>query len=345
MAQSRIGSAPAGTMNTPITLSASSAIDSDFSCPSQPFGTAHGTISCRWGDYAGASVDPTNGNIVWGSSQVNGPIGELVGGLGHKAQWATQNFALTANDLAPSASFTISRNPSSAGSLVGFNGGLSSDPDGTIAGYGWSFGDGSPAASGAATSHSYAAAGTYTVTLTVTDNGGQTATATQSVTVVAKSEGAGGLGARAGGGSSAGVASVLTNDNFSSIGATVNQKTGMITFTEFVENPGTLSWLLTFANGKFGAFAAKAPKCKAGFIKLNGKCRPAKIVFGKGRGTASAAGTRIFTVKPSTSALKALKNALKRKKGLPVTATLTFQSSLGGSPVSHTQTLIVKLKK
>jgi hypothetical protein len=103
--------------------------------------------------------------------------------------------------------------------------------------------------------------------------------------------------------------------------------------------------LLTFQNGTFGVFTAKNPRCKAGFIRLNGKCRPAKIVFGKGRGTASAQGTFSFTVKPTASALKALKNALKRKKGLPVTATLTFQSSLGGSPVSHAQTLTVKLKK
>jgi hypothetical protein len=43
--------------------------------------------------------------------------------------------------------------------------------------------------------------------------------------------------------------------------------------------------------------------------------------------------------------LKALKNALKQKKGLPVTITLTFQSARGGSPVSHTRVLTVKLRK
>jgi hypothetical protein len=86
MAQSRLGTDPAGTMTTPIALASSAAIDSDFSCPSvEPKSTA-----CRWGDYAGASVDPTNTNVVWGSNQVNGPAG-----AGHSAQWATQNFALT----------------------------------------------------------------------------------------------------------------------------------------------------------------------------------------------------------------------------------------------------------
>jgi len=58
----------------------------------------------------------------------------------------------------------------------------SSDPDGTIAGYSWTFGDG-----GTSTEqnplHIYAAAGTYTVTLTVTDDQGATNSTSQSVTV------------------------------------------------------------------------------------------------------------------------------------------------------------------
>lgn len=62
------------------------------------------------------------------------------------------------------------------------NGGCSTDPDGTIASYAWTFGDGATG-SGATPSHTYAAAGTYTVGLTVTDNGGATASTSQSVTV------------------------------------------------------------------------------------------------------------------------------------------------------------------
>ncbi|QTE28896.1 PKD domain-containing protein [Pengzhenrongella sicca] len=58
----------------------------------------------------------------------------------------------------------------------------SSDPDGTIAGYAWSFGDGGTA-TGATASHAYTAGGTYTITLTVTDNSGATATTTRDVTV------------------------------------------------------------------------------------------------------------------------------------------------------------------
>ena len=135
------------------------------------------------------------------------------------------------------------------------------------------------------------------------------------------------------------------NSEFSAGAAAFNPATGAITFTESVGDPGTFSWLLTFQNGKFGVFAAKKTKCKKGRVKLNGKCRPSAIVFGKGSQTVAAPGTVAFTVKPSASGLKALRNALKQKKGLPVTATLTFQSSHGGSPMSHTQSLDVKLKK
>jgi hypothetical protein len=53
--------------------------------------------SCRWGDYAGASVDPINSNVVWASNQLDGPAR-----TGHQAQWATQNFAITPQ-IAPTA--------------------------------------------------------------------------------------------------------------------------------------------------------------------------------------------------------------------------------------------------
>jgi hypothetical protein len=125
----------------------------------------------------------------------------------------------------------------------------------------------------------------------------------------------------------------------------VNPTTGAITFTVSVGDPGTFGWLLTFQNGKFGVFASRKTKCNAGLVTLKGKCRPAKVVFGKGSQAVAAAGIVSFTIKPSASGLKALRNASRRKKGLPVTATFTFQSSRGGSPVSHTQSLTLKLSR
>ena len=65
---------------------------------------------------------------------------------------------------------------------ITLNGSSSSDPDGTIAGASWAFGDGTNG-SGLSVTHSYGAAGTYTATLTVTDNGGRTDTDTATITV------------------------------------------------------------------------------------------------------------------------------------------------------------------
>jgi PKD repeat protein len=60
----------------------------------------------------------------------------------------------------------------------------SSDPDGTIASYAWTFGDGTTATT-QNPSHTYAAGGTFTVTLTVTDNQGATGNVSHTVTVTA----------------------------------------------------------------------------------------------------------------------------------------------------------------
>jgi PKD repeat protein len=79
---------------------------------------------------------------------------------------------------APTAAFT----PTTNGLTVSVNGSGSADPDGSIAGYSWDFGDGGTG-TGVTSSRTYAAAGTYTVRLTVTDNGGATGTTTRSVTV------------------------------------------------------------------------------------------------------------------------------------------------------------------
>jgi hypothetical protein len=135
------------------------------------------------------------------------------------------------------------------------------------------------------------------------------------------------------------------NSTFTAGETVFNQTTGEVTFNETVGDPGTFSWLLTFKNGKFGVFTASAKKCKAGQVRLGGRCRPSKIVFAKGSRVVAAPGTVAFRIKPSRSGLKALKNALRQKKGLVVTATFTFQSARSGLPASRTQTITVKLKK
>ncbi|MDT4928025.1 MAG: hypothetical protein QOF92_892 [Pseudonocardiales bacterium] len=78
----------------------------------------------------------------------------------------------------PTAAFTSTP----TGATVAFNGTGSSDPDGTIAGYSWTFGDGGTSIQ-SAPSHTYVTSGTYQVKLTVTDNRGGTNSVTKSVTV------------------------------------------------------------------------------------------------------------------------------------------------------------------
>ena len=69
----------------------------------------------------------------------------------------------------PVASFTLG-----CGSLTcTANGSGSSDAEGPLTNYAWSFGDGT-AASGQTVTHTYSAAGSYIVSLTVTDNDGAT---------------------------------------------------------------------------------------------------------------------------------------------------------------------------
>jgi len=75
---------------------------------------------------------------------------------------------------------------------VAFDGGRSSDSDGSVVSYAWDFGDGTQGA-GINPTHSYASAGSYSVTLRVTDNAGITsAAATASVSISNSDSGGGG---------------------------------------------------------------------------------------------------------------------------------------------------------
>lgn len=86
-------------------------------------------------------------------------------------------------NVAPKAAFTSLMTDLT----VAVDGTTSSDPEGAIASYNWSFGDGTTG-TGATASHTYALPGTYTVMLSVTDAGGKSSTTAQQVVAVAPNQ-------------------------------------------------------------------------------------------------------------------------------------------------------------
>jgi serine protease len=83
-----------------------------------------------------------------------------------------------AENQPPVASFTVVCD----GLACSFDGSGSTDVDGHVVSYAWTFGDG-VAASGTPVAHTYAASGSYTVLLTVTDDDGATGSTSKVVTV------------------------------------------------------------------------------------------------------------------------------------------------------------------
>ncbi|WP_433331248.1 PKD domain-containing protein [Spirillospora sp. CA-294931] len=103
--------------------------------------------------------------------------GKMNGVMG---DWANQQIGGTTPPGDPKAAFEASC--PSGGLKCSFDASGSSDPDGSIASYKWSFGD-STSGDGRTTDHTYGAAGSYKVTLTVTDNEGKTNSTERTVNV------------------------------------------------------------------------------------------------------------------------------------------------------------------
>ena len=106
---------------------------------------------------------------------------------GYSAYGSVGHYALSASATAVTGSPPVaaaSGTPTS-GTVpltVAFSAAGSTDPDGSIVAYDWTFGDGG-SASGAQVSHVYTAAGSYSAQLRVTDNSGLSATKAVAITV------------------------------------------------------------------------------------------------------------------------------------------------------------------
>lgn len=107
---------------------------------------------------------------------------------GYSAYSNIASILLAAANQPPTAVISTVPSTGVAPLSVAFNGSGSTDPDGTIAAWAWSFGDGT-SGSGPVITHVYAAAGFYVATLTVTDNGGASNTTPASINVTAGASG------------------------------------------------------------------------------------------------------------------------------------------------------------
>jgi PKD repeat protein len=102
----------------------------------------------------------------------NGPVTMSLDNL------SARSTAAPAENQGPTAAFTSS----ASGLTLSVDASGSLDPDGSVASYAWSFGDGATG-TGRTASHTFGAAGDYTVQLTVTDDEGATASVSRQVTV------------------------------------------------------------------------------------------------------------------------------------------------------------------
>ena len=137
--------------------------------------TANGTASAETIAAAQALLDDAEWNIGLaddGSSGVHNPdfMTDLLNYANVNSNEALE--MLTTNG-APIANAGLAK-LIDTGAETTFDGSGSSDMDGTIASYNWTFGDGTPNGATMIVAHTYAAPGTYLVTLTVTDNAGAT---------------------------------------------------------------------------------------------------------------------------------------------------------------------------
>jgi 5-hydroxyisourate hydrolase-like protein (transthyretin family) len=153
------------------------------------------------------------------------------------------------------------------------------------------------------------------------------------------------------------------NNSFTPAKAPVfESKSGDLDFFFKFPDAGTLKWSLFFKNADVGfadslglsfgtgesavaetakrSSKKKSKKCKKAETKHRGKCVATLVLFASGSQSVPA-GTVEVKVHADSKALKALKAGHE----LHVSGTFTFQAALGGTPVTHTESAVVRLSK
>ncbi len=169
------------TGSSPLTVSFDASASSDLD---------GGALTYRWdfGDGTsgtGVTVTHTFTTTTMQSFTVTLQVTDASGAVGARSQSIEVFPGSVPGNNAPTARFTMTPTYGNSPLLVSFDASLSSDTDGTIASYGWDFGD-DTTGSGKTISYTFTALVTtnYTVQLTVTDNHGGTATTSLIVTVM-----------------------------------------------------------------------------------------------------------------------------------------------------------------
>ncbi|BDV31634.1 PKD domain-containing protein [Microbacterium terricola] len=160
------------------------AVSTDASASSDPDGTV-ASYAWAFGDGGtGSGVTTSHTYAAAGTYEITLTVTDADGGVSPPVTKTVTVTATPPVNQPPVAAFSAT----TTNLLASLDGSSSTDSDGVVASYGWTFGDSATATTTTATtSHTYAAAGTYTVTLTVTDDdGGVSAPVSKQVTVTAQ---------------------------------------------------------------------------------------------------------------------------------------------------------------
>ncbi len=127
----------------------------------------------------------------------------------------------------------------------------------------------------------------------------------------------------------------------------VSNSNGTVTITFVPVQGGTATVVVTVPTASIASTstvattAKKSKKCKKGQVKIKGKCRPSTTVAG----TTTASGTAGVPLKLTVNLSSKIKSLLKKGKTVHLVATLTYTSSLGGTPTVNTQSITIKGKR